>query len=38
MAETSNSNTVMSELSSLIKTWEDENAQPNYDPLPTLTR
>lgn len=38
MAETSTSTTVMGELSSLIKTWEDENSQPNYDPVPILTR
>lgn len=38
MAETSTTTTVMGELSSLIKTWEDENSQANYDPVPILTR
>lgn len=38
MAETSNTATVMGELNTLIRTWEDENTQPNYDPGPSLTR
>lgn len=38
MGEPINSATVMGELSTIIRTWEDENAQPNYDPMPTLTR
>ncbi|KAL3283033.1 hypothetical protein HHI36_006192 [Cryptolaemus montrouzieri] len=29
---------VMIEVTNLIKAWEDESSQPNYDPLPTLTR
>ncbi|XP_060518172.1 protein mahjong-like isoform X1 [Cylas formicarius] len=40
MAEVNNTNNpnVMNEISTLIKNWEDENGQPNYDPIPTLTR
>nr|XP_023011599.1 protein mahjong [Leptinotarsa decemlineata] len=42
MAENNTNNTsntsVMSEISSIIRKWEDEHSQPNYDPIPTLTR
>ncbi|CAH2000052.1 unnamed protein product [Acanthoscelides obtectus] len=38
MAENSGSTNVMSELSTILRTWEDENNNPNYDPIPTLTK
>ncbi|KAG5893684.1 hypothetical protein JTB14_021980 [Gonioctena quinquepunctata] len=42
MAENNTNNTsntsVMSEISSIIRKWEDEHGQPNYDPIPSLTR
>ncbi|KAL1514105.1 hypothetical protein ABEB36_003422 [Hypothenemus hampei] len=37
MGDNSNSN-VINEVSALIKSWEEDHAQPDYDPLPTLTR
>ncbi|KAJ8975908.1 hypothetical protein NQ317_007751 [Molorchus minor] len=38
MSENSNSTSVLTELTNLIRTWEDEHGQPNYDPVSTLTR
>lgn len=38
MASNTNNTSVISELSSIIRKWEDEQSQPNYDPVPTLTR
>lgn len=39
MGENSNNNTsVMTEVTTLLRTWEEKHSQPNYDPLPTLTR
>ncbi|XP_018571764.1 DDB1- and CUL4-associated factor 1 isoform X2 [Anoplophora glabripennis] len=38
MAENSNNTSVMTELTNLIRAWEDEHTQANYDPVPTLTR
>ncbi|KAK9743853.1 hypothetical protein QE152_g8253 [Popillia japonica] len=32
------SSDVMSEVITLIHNWEEEHAQPNYDPVPTLTK
>lgn len=32
------SSDVMSEVIALIHNWEEEHAQPNYDPVPTLTK
>ncbi|CAG9864733.1 unnamed protein product [Phyllotreta striolata] len=34
----SENNTNTSTASSLIKKWEEEHSQPNYDPVPTLTK
>lgn len=31
-------NNVMTEVTSLIRSWEEEHSQANYDPVPTLTR
>ncbi|CAH0556965.1 unnamed protein product [Brassicogethes aeneus] len=38
MSDTNNSTTVMTEVSALVRGWEDEHGQHNYDPVPTLTR
>ncbi|RZC39992.1 protein mahjong [Asbolus verrucosus] len=38
MTENSNSTSVMTEVTTLIRNWEDEHGEPNYDPVPTLTR
>ncbi|KAJ8918494.1 hypothetical protein NQ315_008192 [Exocentrus adspersus] len=38
MAEAANNSSIMTELTNLIRTWEDEHTQQNYDPVPTLTR
>ncbi|KAJ8958385.1 hypothetical protein NQ314_006407 [Rhamnusium bicolor] len=38
MAENSSSTSVMTELTGLVRTWEDEHGQTNYDPVPSLTR
>nr|CAI5830610.1 unnamed protein product [Callosobruchus analis] len=38
MAENSSSTSIMSELSAVIRAWEDEHGNANYDPVPTLTR
>ncbi|EFA04458.2 Protein mahjong-like Protein [Tribolium castaneum] len=38
MSENSNSTSVMSEVTTLIRNWEDEHTAPNYDPIQTLTR
>ncbi|CAH1105847.1 unnamed protein product [Psylliodes chrysocephalus] len=37
-ANISTNTSVMGELSSIIRKWEDEQSQPNYDPVPTLSR
>lgn len=31
-------NSVMTEVTTLIRSWEEEQNQQNYDPVPTLTR
>ncbi|XP_018331272.1 DDB1- and CUL4-associated factor 1 isoform X2 [Agrilus planipennis] len=36
--ENQNGQNVVSEITTLMRSWEDENAQPNYNPVPTLTR
>jgi hypothetical protein len=38
MTENSNSTSVMTEVTTLIRNWEDEHGEPNYDPIQTLTR
>lgn len=38
MAENTNNTSVMTEITNLIRTWEDEHIQANYDPILTLTR
>lgn len=28
----------MTDVAQIVRNWEDEHTQPNYDPEPTLTR
>ncbi|XP_071052428.1 protein mahjong [Onthophagus taurus] len=36
--ESTNSNKVMSDVTALMRGWEDEYSTPNYNPVPTLTK
>ncbi|XP_063917957.1 protein mahjong isoform X3 [Zophobas morio] len=38
MSENSNTTSIMTEVTTLIRNWEDEHGEANYDPIQTLTR